>query len=771
MADSQSTRAIALARRKALSTGGKGAMGGSSPQRTRVETQTATTPPAAATPVAAAAKPRARHVVSTPAGGSSRAVALARRKAMSVQGKRADTSTDRTATGGPQARRRAAAAETSADSAKGDKKGDCGCGCKQRDSASDAATAAPRPNQRSAQAKLGQRRPSTQGNPTRAAALARRKAQSTRGKAGLNSGGVTAAQTARAMNPGLTARELARELREMRSRSGKTGIKQKCGDCSGKRRQRPKDGTTGAASDQSWKVGASETSHGQTVTGTMVGRSKSVTGDEPSTCRAVTGTEYMGADIFRDFCQSEPAKAVRRTGVSPTARGNSVTGNEVGRSTKVTGDEPGTCKRVTGTEYVGAGQAEAFCGTRSEVGPAKISGSETRKGKQVTGNNVGRSDKVTGDEVGAQRVLTGSQYMQLGDNLAAPAKVGRSDTLRGGSVTGTMVGRHERMTGDEAGSCRNVTGDDYIGQEQFQGFCAATPAPKDQKVGVSQTFGGKAVSGTMTGRAQRVTGDEPGSCKAVTGTPYAGAEQYRNYCQTDDYFGGDARMRPSGRKNGAMMTGLQPSVGGKTTGDSRGACEPVSGTPYVGSDQVAAACPATAAEPGSPDFPQPLAENPWGQFSVASPMHAAEAPAVANGVTGSRYEQGQITGPFGKATGRVTGTEEARFGRRERINSDMHVEAPAVEGRLKTRVTGEGIDAGQKITGDDWDRGDRVTGTEGASALARNQTRRGPGMNSMAARLAGARNEELPAPVSKVTGGSGNTDKGALITYSGGARG
>jgi hypothetical protein len=33
------------------------------------------------------------------------------------------------------------------------------------------------------------------------------------------------------------------------------------------------------------------------------------------------------------------------------------------------------------------------------------------------------------------------------------------------------------------------------------------------------------------------------------------------------------------------------------------------------------------------------------------------------------------------------------------------------------------------------------------------------------------RNDEMTLPASKVTGGSGNTDKGALITYSGGARG
>ena len=35
----------------------------------------------------------------------------------------------------------------------------------------------------------------------------------------------------------------------------------------------------------------------------------------------------------------------------------------------------------------------------------------------------------------------------------------------------------------------------------------------------------------------------------------------------------------------------------------------------------------------------------------------------------------------------------------------------------------------------------------------------------------GSRNEDLAEPVSKVTGGSGNSGKGSLITYSGGARG
>jgi hypothetical protein len=96
------------------------------------------------------------------------------------------------------------------------------------------------------------------------------------------------------------------------------------------------------------------------------------------------------------------------------------------------------------------------------------------------------------------------------------------------------------------------------------------------------------------------------------------------------------------------------------------------------------------------------------------------------------------------------------------------------DARPVSRVTGEGISAGLKITGDDWDRGERVTGTEGASARRRNPTRPGP-MTAMPGSAMPAvqpkRNESVPEPVSRVTGSSGNTQAGSLITVSGGARG
>jgi hypothetical protein len=368
------------------------------------------------------------------------------------------------------------------------------------------------------------------------------------------------------------------------------------------------------------------------------------------------------------------------------------------------------------------------------------------------------------------RQLTGTQYTRPEDIGTAPAKVGRSTTLRGGIVTGTTVGRRERMTGDEPGSCREITGDDYVGQEQYSAFCNTAPAPADRKVGASATGKGMQVTGTMTDRKGKVTGNEPGTCKAVTGTPYAGADSYEKFCPAEDAARAGMRTRQSRTTPGMPLTGIQPGIGGKTSGDARGACKPVSGTPYVGADQFAAACPATPADTASPDFPQSLERTPWQQFSVSSPSGGAQGALGSTGVTGSSYEQGHITGPFGMASGKVTGTEEARFGNERLQSGDLRPQVAAeVEGRIKSRITGEGQDAGLKITGDDWDRGNNITGTEGTSAKRRNPTLRSAPAASMA--VEAKRNEDMALPQSKVTGGSGNTERGSLVTYSGGARG
>jgi hypothetical protein len=781
----KSSREAALERRKALTDGGKKASSRVSSGGGRVRTATDARPtrtqaaPAAAPTSSAPLTPQVSRSLSAPTAAAvrsstapkrvsnpSRDLVLARREALARGGKRASQSRDRTRTDLAKEAPKAAPA-TAASEHK--------CKCQENDTAhnnsSQAATLSL--TSRSGSTSNSVNRPATrkaaaQHNPSRALVLARREALAKRGKSASSTSKSGAAAVARQINPDLSARELAQKVRELKSKTGAAGSARN----SGTRPSGPnRHGAKQAAADASWKVGVSETLSGQTVTGTQANRSVKTTGNEAATCRSITGTEYLGAEVFQTFCGTKPAAPVQpaKVRVSATSHGNRVTGNEVGRSEKVTGDEPGTCKQVTGTEYISANQSATYCGTTTPS-VRKVGQSQTLGGQAVSGVMVGRSERVTGDEPGSGRQLTGDQYLgaELPSAGQAPAKVNAFNTLRGTGITGTAVGRSERVTGDEPGSCRIVTGDEYVGSQQFEGFCGNRPAPEAAKVGFSVTNRNQVVSGTRTGRSSNVTGDEPGTCKVVTGTPYAGLEQAGDFCNAQAVRA--TRERTAAMRNATRMTGIQPGIGGAMTGADRGACEDVTGTPYVGADQQAAAC--GTAPNRDADFPQPLNQATWQQFSVQSPARAAQVERERSGaVTGSTYEQGgKITGPFDMASGKVTGTEQFRFDRRASQRLAAAGAAPVSmdeDLRSTSRVTGEG--SGTKVTGDDWDRGDHVTGTEGSSARRRNPTRVGP-MSGMPGQQ-NKRNQELPPPNNKVTGSSGSTDQGSLITVSGGARG
>ena len=783
-------RRRALERRRAHSQQGAG--GASSAERVRsVVSRPVSSPPSSAVAQPAvqqapAAVPVLRirqssAVSSAPSKG--REASLARRRAMTSRGKAAvalSGSVERTRAQSERQRDQKDVAATPVNA----KRSGCGCDGRKGESAksrNDAPMFAAPANTSSrlvSKPKPGPARRNIGQPEGRQLSMTRRRLLAQRGKQAVDQADRVRSpgQRVRQMNPEISSRELAREVRSERSKNGGRGQKNS-GPCG---RQRPGAGTSEEAS---WKVGRSETASGQTVTGTLVGRSRSVTGDEPGSCRVITGTEYMAADIFREYCQTDAVANPRKVAVTKTAAGRAVTGTEVGRSQKVTGDEPGSCRRITGNEYLPADQLSAFCGTEPAPVPAKITVTQTGRGRTVSGSNVDRPARVTGTEAGADRATTGTTYIspirKQDANGNIFKKVGTTSTFRGGQVTGVVVGRSNRVTGDEPGSCRLVTGDEYVGSEQYKQFCGVEPRPEAPKVALSQTGKGKTVTGTQTGRSGRVTGDEPGTCKAVTGTPYAGIETYQQYCAPEAAQAALTRGRVGRTTPGMPLTGIQPGIAGKMTGQAKGACEPLTGTPYIGQDQFAESC-GLGAVPGNPDFPQPLNGVPWtSTFSVTTPARQAQRARRQSGVTGTRYEQGNITGPFVMGEGKITGTEQFRFGASD---EDVAVAVPAVpesatigetQDAPKSRVTGEGIDTGLRITGDDWGRNDRVTGTEGRSAVRRNPTRRGPAIGAMAMTARRSMTEEKPkeAPPSRVTGSSGNTDKGALITVSGGARG
>ncbi len=762
----------------------------------------------------------------------------------------------------------------------------CGCGCNGAPggcgAAGDASVSGSQAGARTA-AEVSLPAPiRTNETPTgRALARARRAALAQDGKAGLKrvaqATRIAAAMPGQdwqaAITKGATGRQVAMQRRMVQSLAGRTGASNAAARPSGRVRARLEVPAPA-------KVEEGHTLSGRPVTGTMVERSRKVTGNEPGSCRPITGTEYIGTEQYTQICNTRPEPGPSKVGVSSTLREHKVTGTEVGRSAKVTGDEVGACRGITGTEYLSAERYDEFCATRPAPAPARIGVAQTDKGKVVTGTQVGRSSKVTGDEPGADRQLTGTRYSQPAPDTG-PDKVVLTHTALGKPVTGTAVGHTSKITGDEPGACRGITGTQYLAAEQFQEVCGTTPPATPHKVSVMSSRGSQPVSGTEVGRSGKVTGDEPGSCRPITGTqyynpgdfgalcaaggprkvgsmqtlagrtvtgtevgrspkvtgdemggckpvtgidyvganaevcaastpvlpvakvavdqtlrgqpvtgsyvgrstkvtgdeyggcapisgtPYIGRSQYSGFCATADLEAQAARIRTGATIPATAVTGDRPGGGGSVmTGDERGACEPVTGTPYLGADNVPTQClpPSGRFVPRSRTWEEPQRPPAPIDFSIQSPARQAWERRIAE-VTGTGYGSERITGPVNKAAGLITGTPEFRH---RDVQSHLTAEAEAIA--AARRLTGEGSQAGVRITGDAWHAQSRVTGTEGASSLARNPSLRGEprgaGVNAQQWREL----ERPPAAESRITGSAGNTVKGAIVTVSGGAR-
>jgi len=607
------------------------------------------------------------------------------------------------------------------------------------------------------------------------------------------------------------------------------------------------------------KVEVGTTLAGHEVSGTQVERTTAVTGNEQGTCRAITGTEYVGTEQFASFCGTKPEPNTPKVALSITGGGNAVSGTEVGRSDKITGDEQGSCVSVTGSEYIGADKMANFCGVKPSAKPAKVmSGRSAETETRITGANDARVNGTTGTEAGSKNLITGSQYADMGAakmTINGPSKVALTHTIAGQAITGTEVGRSATVTGDEYGSCRPVTGTEYISNEQFSSVCGTIAEPHPAKVGVDNSRQGQRITGALVDRTEKVTGNEPGSCTHLTGTQYGESK----------LCGGAApKVNNMHTLSGGHLTGNSIDLSPKMTGDEQGGCLPVTGTEYYGQEQFAQ-CPSTpvvaptqhhgsccdscavrdaaaaaglvahahAAQPMAMTQPQyPVQQAVPAPAPAAAQDFSIVSPARAAQVTGSHssyHGGGRVTGPGDLATNRVSGTPEFRYPDTRQMVAPtpapvmtapapmpaparqvifapaeqpaavaqqqmpqanvaqqpmpQHIAQPHIAQPQPVipmeqapmhsqRITGEGREGGFTVSGDNWGRAPGMTGTEGHVAQGRNPTLRVGEMQQPVNNAYHNKGMERPeVPAARVTGSSGNSSEGAVITVSGGARG
>ena len=487
--------------------------------------------------------------------------------------------------------------------------------------------------------------------------------------------------------------------------------------------------------DYAPKVIPSSTQGGLKVTGSRVGVGNQVTGYQRGTTQPVSGSQYMGTESAAAWRAGGP-----KVGVAKTASGQMVSGTLIRSAVRVTGDEAGGSIAITGKAdqrpeddmTVRAGQGSSTT--------AQFQRQASPHGSTVFGTNLGRAQGRMGS-----RDRDRAQAVEM--------------TETGMAITGSALGRSTRMTGDESGACRSITGTQYLAPAKRQaacGFSGGGTAPAAQigseradpvtgnKVAMSRSWGGQRVSGMDVEHNPRVTGDAPGSCAILTGSQYQGRTTAERWCEPG--VAEDAGTRRDQRLATSSVTGSTSRHDTSITGAARGATRDITGTPYSRAPQQALALPAN-----------PVAQID-GSFSINSPQRAAHLRATpAQADDGSR-----VTGSCAMSAGRVTGNLEF-VGRRR----------PAAEASgppAHQRISGEGCD-GSRITGDSWGDHKLVTGTEGSFAANRNPTERAgkPQAFSGSANFKGK--GKTGSSNELVSGMSGYFSKtGARVTLSGGAQ-
>lgn len=361
------------------------------------------------------------------------------------------------------------------------------------------------------------------------------------------------------------------------------------------------------------KVEFGTTLSGSPVSGTQVERTETITGNESGICSPVTGTEYIGAEQFAAFCATAPEKPTPKVGASMTASGAMVSGTEVGRSVKVSGDEQGACQSVTGTQYLGTERFVDFCENKGVVEPVQkvIAGTTQKKHIAVTGSDEFRHNDTTGLEIGADRVITGSQYSDASTDLSnyssqrtvMPNRMERSEAVSESGVTGSEYSSYDAVTGSDYSF--SAPAFSYSRSEEAE--APAVPS----KVGVDTSCAGQRITGNLVDRSSnKVTGNEHGSDRHLTGSQYG-----RNSCtqpsktpSTHAYAGGRLtgnRVAHDPKINGDGLSGCQPITGTEMHGlePLKDHCSRTQAPVSAGFDntpQVAAPLPAV--EPHAHDF-------------------------------------------------------------------------------------------------------------------------------------------------------------------------
>jgi len=268
------------------------------------------------------------------------------------------------------------------------------------------------------------------------------------------------------------------------------------------------------------------TMKGHAVSGTAVGSSELMTGDEDGAARRITGTQYRasqraatGAPALEPRAQGK--RSVRLDPVTGakvvearTWGGQRVTGPAFEHTASVTGSEAGSYVATTGTPYQGPASVAAFLG--NDAVPTAAERVVRRPAREaVTGDRPLNEDGVTGTQRGADRDITGTPYYRADGVVDASgnaiAEIDRSFSIASPQRR-AQLRAEAKPSEEEAG--RRVTGSFASGRDKITGAVEFLHTPRTAK----REGGEPAVTGEGASAKDRITGDSWRSQSNVTGT-------------------------------------------------------------------------------------------------------------------------------------------------------------------------------------------------------------------------------------------------------------
>lgn len=178
--------------------------------------------------------------------------------------------------------------------------------------------------------------------------------------------------------------------------------------------------------------------------------------------------------------------------------------------------------------------------------------------------------------------------------------------------------RAERCTRGKSGCSSSTTSDAAKNRKNRKSRAGGA----SEKVGFSETLSGQGISGTQVGQSgSTLTGAETGACQVVSGTEYLGTEEFASSC-SETPAAAPSKVTTTQTTKGQTISGNRMGQAKAVSGDRTGICSGVTGTNYLPADQGSMFCGSEA-----------TVTKPQGGFTIA-PGPSASANAAGNKVSG-----------------------------------------------------------------------------------------------------------------------------------------